>query len=133
MIPVTPRLIKTSWRWFVNSDYLPPLRYGHSTQTLYGRNLDMKKALYKKIISLLDLDSARSYNVLDVGCGGGDFLGCLSETIDSKSTLVGIDEMEHPINNAKESYPGIEFHHPSQISPQWQSSRVDPISYPLLL
>ena len=80
-------------------------------RALCGRELDMKKALYEKIVSLLDLDSTKSYNILDVGCGWGDFLGSPPDTIDSKSKLVGIDEMEHSINEAIESYPGIEFRH----------------------
>ena len=71
----------------------------------------MKDTLYEEIVSLLGLDSAQSYNVLDIGCGWGDFLGFLSGTIGSKSTLVGIDEMEHPIMGAKERYPGIGFRH----------------------
>ena len=35
----------------------------------------MKDTLYEEIVSLLGLDSAQSYNVLDIGCGWGDFLG----------------------------------------------------------
>ncbi len=71
----------------------------------------MKDALYEEIVSLLSLDFAQNYNVLDIGCGGGDFLGTLSDTIGSKSMLVGIDEMDDQIISAKERYPGIGFHH----------------------
>jgi len=71
----------------------------------------MKDALYEEIVSLLGLDSAENYKVLDIGCGRGDFLGTLSETIGSKSMLEGIDEMEDQINSAKERYPGIGFRH----------------------
>jgi len=69
----------------------------------------MKKGLYDEIKSLLDLDSNRRYKVLDIGCGHGELLGYLSDSIDSESTLVGIDEMEDSIKSAKENYPYIEF------------------------
>ena len=61
----------------------------------------MKKALYEEIGSLLDLDINRRYNVLDIGCGRGELLGYLSGSMDSKSTLVGIDEIEDSIRSAK--------------------------------
>ena len=70
----------------------------------------MKKTLYEKIESLLDLDLNKRYKVLDIGCGCGELLGYLSGSMDSGSTLVGIDEMENSIRSAKENYPHIEFH-----------------------
>jgi hypothetical protein len=34
----------------------------------------MKTPLFEKIVALLDLESGKRYNVLDIGCGSGDFL-----------------------------------------------------------
>ncbi|GJL64136.1 MAG: SAM-dependent methyltransferase [Nitrospirales bacterium] len=70
----------------------------------------MKFALFKKITSLLELDRNTKYKVLDIGCGQGDLLGQLSSSMDSESYLVGIDEAEHLVESAKESYPNLEFH-----------------------
>lgn len=70
----------------------------------------MKKTLYEEIGSLLNLDVDRKYRVLDIGCGRGELLGYLSDSMDSKSILVGIDEMENSIRSAKENYSNIEFH-----------------------
>ena len=70
----------------------------------------MKNALFEKIESLLELDRNRKYKVLDVGCGQGDLLGRLSSSIESGSYLVGIDEAENLVENAKETYPSFEFH-----------------------
>jgi SAM-dependent methyltransferase len=69
----------------------------------------MKEPLYENIESLLGLDLNAEYNVLDIGCGRGELLGYLSDSMDSRSTLVGIDEMEDSIISAKENHPHIEF------------------------
>lgn len=69
----------------------------------------MKNALFEKIASLLDLDRNRNYKVLDVGCGHGDLLGRISDSIGHESYLLGIDEAEHSVESAKESYPNLEF------------------------
>ena len=69
----------------------------------------MKKSLYEKIESLLELDLNRKYKVLDIGCGRGELPGCLSDSMDSGSTLVGIDEIEDSISNARENYPQVDF------------------------
>jgi SAM-dependent methyltransferase len=71
----------------------------------------VKDALFEKILSLLDLESEKRYDVLDLGCGCGDFLGRISNTVALESTLVGIDAMEKPIAHARELYPNIDFRH----------------------
>ena len=70
----------------------------------------MKNAIFNKIQSLLELDLNREYKVLDIGCGQGDLLGRLSSSMKSGSYLVGIDAMEHSVENAKNNYPDLEFH-----------------------
>lgn len=69
----------------------------------------MKKTLYEKNESLLDLDLSIKYKVLDIGCGHGVLLAYLSGSTDSESTLMGIDEMENSVRSAKESYPNTGF------------------------
>ncbi len=69
----------------------------------------MKKKLYQKIESLLELDPNRGYDILDLGCGGGDLLGNLSASIAPGSTLVGIDASEPAIESAAANYPRVDF------------------------
>lgn len=69
----------------------------------------MKESLYKKIVSLLDLDQNTDFKVLDIGCGRGELLGLLSGSVNSRCTLVGMDEMEDSIRTAKNNFPQIEF------------------------
>ena len=69
----------------------------------------MKKSLYEEIDSLLELDLNRRYKVLDIGCGRGELPGCLSDSMESGSTLVGIDEIEDSISSAKQNYPHVDF------------------------
>jgi SAM-dependent methyltransferase len=70
----------------------------------------MKEALFKKIMSLLELDAERHYDILDLGCGSGDLLGRISSSLSNDSTLVGIDSRSRPVFQAVASYPGIDFH-----------------------
>lgn len=81
----------------------------------------MKEPLFKKILSLLNLDSDRQYDILDFGCGSGDFLSRISSTIASESTLIGIDSRQKPINQAATLYPDIDFR---------QEKFVDSLSFP---
>ncbi len=71
----------------------------------------MKNGLFDKILSLLEFESGKQYDVLDLGCGSGDFLGRISNTVAPESTLVGIDAMKKPIGYAQKSYPNINFRH----------------------
>jgi SAM-dependent methyltransferase len=69
----------------------------------------MKKSLYEKIESLLDLDLSTRYKVIDIGCGRGELLAYISGSMNSGSILVGIDEKEESVESARDSYPNIEF------------------------
>lgn len=72
----------------------------------------MKKApLFEKILSLLDLKPGTKHDILDVGCGSGDLLGGISDTITDESTLIGMDAMKNPIDEARGLYPSIDFRH----------------------
>ncbi len=70
----------------------------------------MKKALFKKIVSILNLESGKSYDFLDIGCGKGHFLGCISEIVTPESNLCGIDAMKKAIDKAQKLYPNVNFH-----------------------
>jgi SAM-dependent methyltransferase len=80
-------------------------------QALGPGRIDVKDDLFKKLLSLLDFESGKRYDILDFGCGRGDLLGLISDTVAPESTLVGIDAMENPINHARELYPNIDFRH----------------------
>jgi len=80
-------------------------------QALCLRKVDMKNGLFDKILSLLDLEPGKRYDVLDLGCGSGDFLGRISKKLAPESTLIGIDAMTKFIGHAQESYPNINFRH----------------------
>lgn len=71
----------------------------------------MKAALFEKILSLLNLESGYRRDVLDIGCGSGDLLGRISNTVANESSLVGIDSRQEPINQAAALYPNIDFRH----------------------
>lgn len=71
----------------------------------------MKNGLFDKILSLLDLESGKRYDILDLGCGSGGLLGRISGTVALESILVGIDAMKKPIAHAQELYPNIDFRH----------------------
>lgn len=63
-------------------------------------NIKMREFIY----SLLYVSEGNSMNVLDVGCGRGYDLQRISELLDGKSTLYGIDSIEHFIHEAVEKY-----------------------------
>ena len=71
----------------------------------------MKDALFEKILSLLDFESGKRYDILDFGCGRGELLGRISDRVAPESTLVGIDAMEKPIDHARGLHPNIDFRH----------------------
>lgn len=69
----------------------------------------MKTPLFEKAIGILDLASDTDYQVLDFGCGQGEFLHTLSGRIGPGSRLVGYDAMEKSIAIAQARYPNAEF------------------------
>jgi len=73
------------------------------------KEIVMKKALFKKIVSILNLEPEKSYDFLDIGCGKGHFLGRISEIAASESNLCGIDAMKKAIDEAQKSYPHVDF------------------------
>ena len=81
----------------------------------------MKEPMFEKILSLLDLESDERYDILDLGCGSGDFLGRISNHVANESTLVGIDSRQKPIDQAVALYPNIDFR---------QEKFVDSLSFP---
>jgi SAM-dependent methyltransferase len=70
---------------------------------------DMKLALYEKLLSIIDLESDRDYEILDLGCGYGHLLGVIAGIISGGSTLIGIDAMKNAVDQAKSLYPTIDF------------------------
>ena len=69
----------------------------------------MKKVLFEKAVSILDIVSGSDYQVLDFGCGNGELLGALSRRIGTKSRLVGYDAMEKSVAIAQARYPNADF------------------------
>lgn len=69
----------------------------------------MKTPLFRKALGILDLAQDGCYQVLDFGCGKGEFLGLLSSLVGKNSRLVGYDAMENSIATARASYPAAEF------------------------
>ncbi|HIJ66420.1 MAG TPA: methyltransferase domain-containing protein [Candidatus Hydrogenedentes bacterium] len=75
----------------------------------------MKDTLLEKILSLLDLESKRQYDILDLGCGSGDLLARVSGNVAPGSSLIGIDAMKQHIDQAKKSYPHMDFRQEKSI------------------
>ncbi len=69
----------------------------------------MKETLFKKIVSILNLEPEKSYDFLDIGCGKGHLLGRISEIAAPESNLCGIDAMKKAIDKAQKSYPHVDF------------------------
>jgi SAM-dependent methyltransferase len=69
----------------------------------------MKTLLCEKSLSILDLNPKRKYSILDFGCGSGELLGMIANLLLEGFTLVGIDEKEKTIKQAKNRYPNIDF------------------------
>ncbi len=68
-----------------------------------------KAQLFDKARSLLNLPEGHTCHVLDFGCGKGELLGRLSETMHDGSRLVGVDAMERAIVQARDDFPTVEF------------------------
>ena len=68
-----------------------------------------KSKLYEKAQSLLGLPTGDIFNVLDFGCGCGEFLGSLEANINKDSTLIGIDSDATSLSKAKSSFPSVDF------------------------
>jgi len=71
----------------------------------------MKEQLNKKILLLLDLKPTRKYDILDFGCGSGEILGGIHNISLNGSNIIGIDSSEKVIEQAKNSYPSVDFRH----------------------
>jgi SAM-dependent methyltransferase len=71
----------------------------------------MKAPLFEKILSILDLKPGTNHDILDVGCGSGDLLARISVTVSDESTLIGMDAMKNPVDEARALYPSIDFRH----------------------
>lgn len=69
----------------------------------------MKRLLFEKAAGILEVVPERDYQVLDFGCGNGDFLGTLSRRIGPNSRMVGYDAMGESIAIAQERHPDAEF------------------------
>ncbi len=69
----------------------------------------VKEQLTQRLLEVLSLSPDKSYDVLDIGCGYGDFLGALGKATSTNSKLIGIDPMESSISSAQSVYPGIDF------------------------
>ena len=69
----------------------------------------MKKALHQKIQSILKLEPGKRFDILDIGCGKGYLLGCLSKIVAPESRLLGIDALEKSIKKARRKYPNVAF------------------------
>jgi len=85
------------------------------------RRAELKSRLFEKILLLLDLESGERYDVLDIGCGSGDFLGRMASIVARESTLIGIDSRQKPIDEAVASYLDVDFR---------QEKFVDSLSFP---
>ena len=68
-----------------------------------------KTPLFEKVLAILNLASDGEYRVLDFGCGTGDFLGLLSQRVNDKCELFGLDAMERSIEQARSRNSGITF------------------------
>lgn len=68
-----------------------------------------KMPLFEGVLSRLALSSGGVYSILDFGCGTGDFLGLVSKSVNTGSKLIGIDEREQFIKEARIRYPDVNF------------------------
>ena len=69
----------------------------------------MKEQLFKKILSLLDVNSDKGYSALDFGCGTGKLLGMMTNLFPDGSNLVGVDAIPDSIETAKSQYLDVRF------------------------
>lgn len=68
-----------------------------------------KTPVFKKALEILDLRLGSRQHVLDIGCGTGELLGQVATVLGDGSGLVGLDEREDAILQAKTAHPNIEF------------------------
>lgn len=71
----------------------------------YGRKSVTQKKAGKKLLELLHLNGGES--ILDVGCGPGHLTGMISEATTGR--VVGVDISSGMVEQARVSYPGLEF------------------------
>jgi SAM-dependent methyltransferase len=69
----------------------------------------MKNSLYDKLGSLLKLSTDQSYTILDIGCGTGELLRTIGQTVDKTSRLVGIDAKPSAIATAQTQHPAGDY------------------------
>lgn len=69
----------------------------------------MKTRLFEKVLALLQLNRNTDYHVLDFGCGRGEYLELLSQSVGKRSRLVGYDPMEKALAIAGANCPTAEF------------------------
>lgn len=68
-----------------------------------------KSQVFDKARSLLSFTAGDTCNILDFGCGNGEFLGGLANSLGKGSRLVGIDADERAISQANTAHPDMEF------------------------
>lgn len=71
----------------------------------------MKKSLFDKLGSLLNLSPAQSYTILDIGCGTGELLRAISRLVGNTSHLIGIDARAASTAIAQAQHPAGEYRH----------------------
>jgi SAM-dependent methyltransferase len=70
----------------------------------------MTKALFKRLVALLNLQEGKPYNILDIGCGRGELLEEIALVVGAGSHLAGIDAMPAVIEAAQAKSPSIDYH-----------------------
>ena len=71
----------------------------------------MKNKINAKIITLLNFELDKKYEILDFGCGSGLLLETIKNSVGNGSKLIGLDSDAKTIEQAKKSYPDIDFIH----------------------
>jgi ubiquinone/menaquinone biosynthesis C-methylase UbiE len=68
-----------------------------------------KTPILQKALEILELRSGSRQRVLDIGCGTGELLGHVATVLGDGAGLVGLDEREDAILEAKTAHSNIEF------------------------